>query len=125
MAESDVLCEDDVRESHGVSEGHVCPEISSSWLGEGLHGPLGKQQGPGWGRVVVNGHDARVRKEILLTECLHRTLPGGAHCALASRRYSSSTGTRAAGPFAFSLPGPRKRGFVQTRTQQKKTWTQI
>lgn len=84
MAESDVLCEDDVRESRGDSEAHFYPEIPNSWLWEGQPRPPDKQreaaawQGPGWGCIVVNGHDARVRKETLHAECLHRTPPGGA-----------------------------------------------
>lgn len=38
MAESIVLCKDDVRECHGV-----CSKIPNSCLGEGLHGPSEKQ----------------------------------------------------------------------------------
>lgn len=36
-AESDVLCGDDVRESHSDSEAHVYPEIPKRWLWEGRH----------------------------------------------------------------------------------------
>lgn len=43
MAESDVLCKDDVREHRGVSEGHVCFKIPNSCLGEGLHEASEKQ----------------------------------------------------------------------------------